>query len=60
MRTINPTLFARLMRLPAPERADLLEFVGATRLDDAHLSAMIEDMAVRIDADRRSLCTEPN
>ena len=52
MRTINPGLFARLMRLPDFARADLLEFLGATPLADAQLSAMIDDFAEKLTAER--------
>jgi hypothetical protein len=54
--TINPGLFARLMQLPAPARADLLEFIGATVVADPQLSAMIAEFDSRMRAgiaDRR-------
>lgn len=60
MRTINPGLFARLMRLPDFARADLLEFLGATPLADAQLSAMIDDFAEKLRAERQVARAEPN
>lgn len=48
MRTINPGLFARLMRLPEAARTDLLEFLGATPIGDAQLSAVIDGIAERL------------
>ncbi len=51
MRTINPGLFARIMRLPDAARADLLEFVGATPIADAHLADMIETVSKRLGND---------
>lgn len=60
MRTINPGLFARLMRLPDSARADLLEFVGATPVADAQLSGMIDALAEKLSVDRRSVRLEAN
>lgn len=60
MRTINPGLFTKLMRLPESARADLLEFVGATPVADAQLSGMIDTIAEKLSADRRSVRFEPN
>lgn len=60
MRTINPGLFARLMRLPDFARADLLEFLGATPLADAQLSAMIDEFAEKLAAERRGVRAEAN
>ena len=48
MRTINPGLFARLMRLPEAARTDLLEFLGATPIGDAQLSAVIDRVTERL------------
>ena len=50
MQTINPGLFARLMRLPDAARADILGFVGATPLGDAQLSAILDSLTERADA----------
>ena len=55
LHTINPGLFAKLMRLPDAVRIDLLEFLGATPVADAQLSAMIDDMAEAIRTDLRTL-----
>ncbi|TCO71519.1 hypothetical protein EV655_10610 [Rhodovulum euryhalinum] len=44
MRTIHPSLFNRLMRLPAGIRTDLLEFVGATPVADDQLERMLRDV----------------
>lgn len=60
MRTINPGLFARLMRLPEAARTDLLEFLGATPLADAQLSAVIDSIAERIRYERADFRMEPN
>ncbi|MCV2872017.1 hypothetical protein OEZ71_06885 [Defluviimonas sp. WL0050] len=54
MRTINPGLFARLMQLPEAIRADLLEFLGATSMEDAQLAVVIDDAAARARAVRLS------
>ena len=47
MQTINPDLFARLMRLPQAARADILGFVGATPVGDAQLSAILDSLFER-------------
>ena len=60
MRTINPGLFARLMRLPEAARTDLLEFLGATPVADAQLSVVIDGIAERISRERSELRMEPN
>jgi hypothetical protein len=39
------------MRLPDAARADLLEFVGATPIADAHLADMIETVSKRLGND---------
>ncbi len=54
MHTIDPGLFAKLMRLPDAMRIDLLEFLGATPVEEAQLSAMIDDMAEALRSDLRS------
>lgn len=48
------------MRLPESARADLLEFVGATPVADSQLSGMIDAIAEKLSADRRSVRLEPN
>lgn len=60
MRTINPGLFARLMRLPDAARNDLLEFLGATPIGDAQLSAVIDSVAERLVRERNGIRMEPN
>lgn len=60
LRTINPGLFARLMRLPDSARTDLLEFVGATPVADAQLSHMIDMIAEKLRTERRSSRLEAN
>lgn len=60
MRTIDPGLFARLMRLPEAARTDLLEFLGATPVADAQLSAVIDSIAERIRRERVEMRMEPN
>lgn len=44
MKAIHPNLFNQVMRLPAGIRADLLEFLGATPVEDAQLRQMIDDI----------------
>jgi len=44
---INPSLFARLMRLPDHARADLLEFVGSIPVADTQLSALLDEFDLR-------------
>ena len=44
---IHPDLFARLMQLPQPDRADLLEFLGETPVADAELERLIDAIATR-------------
>jgi hypothetical protein len=41
MRAIQPEHFARIMRLPQAERADLLEFLGATPVGERQIDALI-------------------
>lgn len=48
MRSIHPNLFAQVMRLPASMRADLLEFLGATPVEDAQLRLLLTDATARI------------
>ncbi len=58
--TINPGLFARLMRLPDSARTDLLEFLGATPVADAQLSEMIETVATNASIERRQVRLDAN
>lgn len=60
MRTINPGLFARLMRLPDSARTDLLEFVGATPVADSQLSHMIDAITDKLASERRTPRLEAN
>ncbi len=60
MRTINPGLFARLMRLPDHARTDILEFIGATPVAEAHLSDVIDSFANRLNSDRRGVLADAN
>lgn len=48
------------MRLPDAARADLLEFLGATPIGDAQLSAVIDGIAERIKCERADFRMEPN
>jgi hypothetical protein len=58
LRTINPGLFARLMRLPEAARTDLLEFLGATPIGDAQLSAVIDSVTERLTRERAQFRAE--
>lgn len=60
MLAINPGLFARLMRLPQAARADILEFLGATPLGDAQLSAVIDSVVEHIRCEPAERCLEQN
>jgi hypothetical protein len=48
------------MRLPDAARTDLLEFLGATPLADAQLSAVIDGITERIRCERAEFRMEPN
>ncbi len=48
------------MRLPEAARTDLLEFLGATPIADAQLSAVIDSIAERIGRERADRRMEPN
>lgn len=48
MRSISPDLFAKLMRLPANDRFDLLEFIGATPMEDLDLDELIEQITTQV------------
>lgn len=58
--TINPGLFARVMRLPDSARTDLLEFLGATPIADAQLSHMIDGIAEKLRCEARPPRGEAN
>ncbi|WP_212523668.1 hypothetical protein [Actibacterium sp. MT2.3-13A] len=49
MKAIHPNLFTQVMKFPDSVRADLLEFLGATPVEDAQLKQMIADVAARLD-----------
>lgn len=49
MRTIDPNVFTRLMRLPDAIRVDLLEFLGASPIADIQLSDLIEKISAQIE-----------
>ena len=49
MRTIDPNVFTRLMRLPDAVRVDLLEFLGASPIADIQLSDLIEKISAQIE-----------
>lgn len=49
MRTIDPNLFTRLMRLPDAARVDLLEFLGASPIADIQLSDLIEKISAQLE-----------
>jgi len=42
VKTIDPNLFTQLMRLPVGMRVDILEFLGATPIEDTQLRAMLD------------------
>jgi hypothetical protein len=48
------------MRLPDSARADLLEFIGATPVAEAHLADMIDSFAESLHGERRHVRQEPN
>lgn len=49
VRTIDPNLFTRLMRLPDAARVDLLEFLGASPIADIQLSDLIEKISAQLE-----------
>ena len=49
MRSIDPNLFTRLMRLPDAIRVDLLEFLGSSPIADIQLSDLIEKISAQIE-----------
>lgn len=49
MKAIHPNLFTQVMQFPDSVRTDLLEFLGATPVEDAQLKQMIADVAARLD-----------
>lgn len=52
MRTIDPNLFTRLMRLPDAVRVDLLEFLGSSPIADIQLSDLIEKISGQLEKER--------
>lgn len=56
---ISLGLFARVMALPDAAREDLLEFLGASPVDDACLDKLIDEVAERVEASRKKQL-EPN
>ncbi len=53
MKNIHPNLFAQVMRFPDSVRADMLEFLGATPVEDAQLKQMIADVTQRLERSPR-------
>lgn len=49
MRAIHPTLFNRVMQLPAGIRAEILEFIGSASIGDAEVERMLNDVSVSLD-----------
>jgi len=49
VRSIDPNLFTRLMRLPDAVRVDLLEFLGSSPIADIQLSDLIEKISAQIE-----------
>ncbi len=45
MRTIDPNIFARLMRLPENHRFSVLELLGSSRVADGQASDLIESLS---------------
>lgn len=45
MREIHPSLFTQVMRFPQNVRSEMLEFLGATPVDDAQLQRIIADVS---------------
>lgn len=45
MKPIHPNLFTQVMKLPAGIRGDVLEFLGATQVEDAHIRRIIAEVA---------------
>lgn len=48
MKAIHPNLFTQVMQFPANVRADMLEFLGATPVEDAQVKIMIDDVSRRL------------
>jgi len=49
VRSIDPNLFTRLMRLPDAVRVDLPEFLGSSPIADIQLSDLIEKISAQIE-----------
>ena len=54
MKAIHPNLFTQVMQFPDSVRADLLEFLGATPVEDAQLKQMIADVSARLNESPQS------
>ena len=50
---MDSDLYARLMLLPGGARLDLLEFLGATPIEEAEIEKLIDDLSNSIAAKRR-------
>jgi len=50
---VDSDLFARLRSLPARSRLDLLEFLGASAIENAQIEKMIDDLSHSIEEKRR-------
>ncbi|GGE36573.1 hypothetical protein [Actibacterium pelagium] len=44
-KTIRPDLFAKVMALPKNLREDLLDLLGGSSIEDAHLSEIISNLS---------------
>lgn len=54
MKAIHPNLFTQVMRFPENVRADMLEFLGATPVEDAQLKQMIAEVTALLGDSSRS------
>ena len=57
VRTIDPNLFTRLMRLPDAVRVDLLEFLGSSPIADIQLSDLIEKISAQLEKEPSRFAT---
>ncbi|MEX5730124.1 hypothetical protein Ga0609869_003477 [Rhodovulum iodosum] len=53
MREIHPSLFTQVMGFPQSVRSEMLEFLGATPLDNAQLRLIIAEVARDLDQGHR-------
>lgn len=51
--TLAPSLFARVMTLPAAAREDLLEFIGGATIDETRVSSLIDEALARVEKDHQ-------